>query len=1573
MSAIRYLLGFPWVQPVGWTLVHFLWQGALIGLTSSILFRLTRQSSTQLRYLLACGLLALCVAAPLATFTLLARPTLFFGVAPNILGNATISLTEPSLATKNALAENKRTLADSVFPQFGPTAGGLETLQVLADETVRWIVPLWLIGVVIMGICLGTGWARIQVWRFTAVRLTDTKVLELFARLIAQMNLGKRVVLLVSDKLTVPMTIGWVKPVILVPAQILTGLSPLELEAVLNHELAHVARYDYLVNLIQSAVEVILFYHPTVWWLSRQIREIREECCDETTLRLGADRLVYAKTLAGLAELHLNSEPALQATGGSLLNRISRLLGRPREGSIRGRSHGAWALSLAGAFVAALAILYSAQLMADPDNVIANTKAAPSGQIVDSLGAPVAGAHVLLYYSVSYWGLDDQIVEQVTSDAQGHFAFSHSLTFKTPNGTDRHDHYVIIASHDGFAPAWTQIVGGTPEQKSFNMQLTSPVSQTFEVVDLNGQPVQGATVWLRYAGAQANKAPFFTDALTLPKDLGICHAVTDTAGKATIVNLPDTQRAMTVSKRGFEDETSGNSTETGLRFTLKPGATLEGRVTDPLGLPVEGATVWLYPKFRWHVYFMAKTDKDGHFHIDKIWSNGNTKDWGKYQVGIRDSRFTAATRDIAFTSGQTITGFDFHAISGTEIIGKLLDPVTQQPVAGGEVYIDGSSGRQTRLTDANGQFKCRVVDDTVRIFFGLPPGGTYAVDDRSSGYSSSIQTRAFGAELPITLYTPGALGKLGKVRGKVIDATGKSVAFCQVSAAVTENPRTRILTSGWTGNIFRGVYTDKDGAFTLTLPVGFTFTLTAANPTGSESGIVSAKLSSDSLDLPESIVLRSTPGADLILTDLSGAPRRNFAVEVTPQAKGVDMWLNKKDYKTDAQGNLHLDNTTPGLTYRITQRGSQYAWSIFDPANLTGGTEATKLLITDRYILRVVDSHEQTIRVKNLKEFFVWILSRGQRVRWTNNPPYSLGKFGADVTLDRETIVLGQPGDKIDMLLQTEGGDLVRASGIIPGDGSGILSAQEAEIAQPDYTADSSIGSVQPDDVAGRVVNPEGKPVSGATVTFNGAFWPPYSPTGQLKNPVFTTDANGDFRVSLTRDKQFVYVTIFKDGFAPVFLTDVPKGKGFVVKLQNTTRFAGSIGGNNPGKVSLLLEKDKDTSRAEMGYRIRNIQYRTETDQNGLYDFPMELGTYRFKAVGTDGRFAIGEVTVEAGQTVAIPAILQPGVPLTFRLTDCQTGKPVPGIEIGIMEQRPDGIYQEKDGSSRTSDEKGEVHWNNLMPGKTQFTSMRMTNVLFGQNQPPYVRWWRVGFGYTSYPGKIPDSNQTDYSRNPPIKRDGVGDLFVDVQKGMEPMSILMERGVKVSGIVVGPDDAPQKQALIGVVPNDGFSETLTGDSRFTLVTDDQGKFFGYIPAGNGVIYDLCAYYRPETPPSLASAVSEPFSSKPGDELTFHLKMSKGGWITGKLLGQDGKPVEGLQVTATNSDKMDIAYAKRIAAPENDGSFRLGPLRPGHYIVQYGQGPGVPLRVSQPNPSNSKEADIADGKTNDVGVLEIIP
>jgi beta-lactamase regulating signal transducer with metallopeptidase domain len=134
-----------------------------------------------------------------------------------------------------------------------------------------------------------------------------------------------------SALVEVPMVVGWLRPVILLPASALSGLSPDQLEAILAHELAHVHRHDYLVNAFQNLVETLMFYHPAVWWISRCIREEREHCCDDLVVRVCGDRVIYVRALVALEEARGLPRLALAATGGSLLHRVRRLLGVSNE------------------------------------------------------------------------------------------------------------------------------------------------------------------------------------------------------------------------------------------------------------------------------------------------------------------------------------------------------------------------------------------------------------------------------------------------------------------------------------------------------------------------------------------------------------------------------------------------------------------------------------------------------------------------------------------------------------------------------------------------------------------------------------------------------------------------------------------------------------------------------------------------------------------------------------------------------------------------------------------------------------------------------------------------------------------------------------------------------------------------------------------------------------------------------------------------------------------------------------------------------------------------------------------
>jgi beta-lactamase regulating signal transducer with metallopeptidase domain len=196
------------------------------------------------------------------------------------------------------------------------------------------VVGLWSAGAILLGLWRLVGWLAVGRLCRRGVRPAPAELQALLDRLTERMPIHPTVRLLESTLATVPAVVGALRPVILLPVGIVTGLSPHELELILAHELAHIRRWDYLANLTQSAIETCLFYHPAVWWVSRCIRVERERCCDDAVVKTTGARMFYARTLTRLAELRSDRRaprPAVAADDGSLLDRIRRILGLPDE------------------------------------------------------------------------------------------------------------------------------------------------------------------------------------------------------------------------------------------------------------------------------------------------------------------------------------------------------------------------------------------------------------------------------------------------------------------------------------------------------------------------------------------------------------------------------------------------------------------------------------------------------------------------------------------------------------------------------------------------------------------------------------------------------------------------------------------------------------------------------------------------------------------------------------------------------------------------------------------------------------------------------------------------------------------------------------------------------------------------------------------------------------------------------------------------------------------------------------------------------------------------------------------
>ncbi|HEX8537198.1 MAG TPA: M56 family metallopeptidase, partial [Cystobacter sp.] len=370
-------------QSLGWALLHLLWQGTLVAVALAMALQVVDRRAASSRYLLACGALALLLVLPVLTgcHHVLTHP--WTGSAPRAAALASPSephsLPSPAPAAASLEAARDTGLASVMGRARSAVSGNLHGL-----------VLAWGLGVVLCSLRLLSGWLRLR----RLVREAEPAPIEwqeALERLARQLGMTRPVRLLRSAALDVPATLGWLRPVVLLPVAVLTGLSARQLEMVLAHELAHIRRHDFAVNLVQTLVETLFFYHPAVWWMSRVIRAERENCCDDIAVGTSGNAVSYARALTALESLRELpvSGPAMSALGGSLTARVRRLVGRPATRCASRWEAGALLLTL----MSGLAVAAPLVALALPASPTLQARASPPMKVALAVApAPAAPA-----------------------------------------------------------------------------------------------------------------------------------------------------------------------------------------------------------------------------------------------------------------------------------------------------------------------------------------------------------------------------------------------------------------------------------------------------------------------------------------------------------------------------------------------------------------------------------------------------------------------------------------------------------------------------------------------------------------------------------------------------------------------------------------------------------------------------------------------------------------------------------------------------------------------------------------------------------------------------------------------------------------------------------------------------------------------------------------------------------------------------------------------------------------------------------------------------------------------------
>lgn len=299
------------VRALGWSILHSLWQAFLVFACLKIVLKALPQAGARIKHNLSLISLAGIFVWFLATFYLhldrlqAVRSTLIISGVP---GEAT---------------------GDIPMPVVYPSQQSWLYLIPTLENFFPYLVAVYTLGMLLMSLKLGSDLIQLQ-----RIRTVNTEPIgeaweKYVQKLAAQLQIPRKVTLLISHRLSVPVMLGFFKPVILVPIAMVNNLSESQLEAVLLHELAHIKRNDYLLNIFQSIVETILFFNPFIWLISKIIRIEREHCCDDLVIANTAQPIQYAHALVALAEYKLNANRLTMAAANNkqhLFHRIKRIM-----------------------------------------------------------------------------------------------------------------------------------------------------------------------------------------------------------------------------------------------------------------------------------------------------------------------------------------------------------------------------------------------------------------------------------------------------------------------------------------------------------------------------------------------------------------------------------------------------------------------------------------------------------------------------------------------------------------------------------------------------------------------------------------------------------------------------------------------------------------------------------------------------------------------------------------------------------------------------------------------------------------------------------------------------------------------------------------------------------------------------------------------------------------------------------------------------------------------------------------------------------------------------------------------
>jgi len=549
-------------QRLAGSLLHFIWQGALVAFLTAMCLKLCSRRSAELRYVVSSTALALMLASPILTFV-------FYGQT----GAIALRLLQLTRTTRAGIAAST------------PLVAGSDATAAWA----QWILLAWCAGVFIFLARLVTGWYLSR----RIVSSSDDDIPEyiriLFDEIYDRLALSRPIRLLVQVRIDTPLVVGWLRPAVLLPISAIAGLSEEQLMGIFAHELAHIRRHDFLVNMLQRCVEAVLFYHPAVWWLSNRIRTEREDCCDDLAVKVCGNRKNYAEALVTLEQKRQDRQAlAVAATDGSMVHRIQRILGFESSGA--DWQSAAVTLLFLGVWVVA-GMWHSTPLAAQPTVSLASLS--PSISPV-ATAAPVAPAVTTALSSIAAIITAQPIAAESSQTPAGNGPGSvQGIVTRAGSSAPVPDVRVWLSTTSAPTPKALQDFvsyfasrgvtvtppeNGQVDQKFIQQALDAAANRGVDRVD---PAVNSAISQLQYSSSKT------------------VIVTTDASGRFRVEDLAPGRYSISAGKDDYfatkgADAVVVSGKTADVALSIIPGATISGRVLNPAGRPMPNATVTAY-------------------------------------------------------------------------------------------------------------------------------------------------------------------------------------------------------------------------------------------------------------------------------------------------------------------------------------------------------------------------------------------------------------------------------------------------------------------------------------------------------------------------------------------------------------------------------------------------------------------------------------------------------------------------------------------------------------------------------------------------------------------------------------------------------------------------------------------------------------------------------------------------------------------------------------------------------------------------------------------------------------------